>query len=60
MDNMGKKSGKGLQILLRLDDDPELAKKFRALQHYYGSKAGVEVLRNLINDKYRVIMKEKL
>jgi hypothetical protein len=58
---MGKKTGKKEQILLRLGDDPQLKKEFDVIRHDYGlqNANGIDVLRVLINQKYKEIMKKK-
>jgi hypothetical protein len=56
---MGKKTGKKTQILLRLDEEPELLRKFEAIKRQKGIHSNVDLVRMLINEKYEELKKDK-
>ena len=58
MNIMGKKTGKGTQILLKLDEDPELLHEFEAIKHNMHMRNNVEVVRRLIDDRYNELQKK--
>jgi len=59
MKGMGKKTGKKEQVLLRFDDDPIFKKKFVAIRRDTGIESNADVVRMLVNEKYKEIMRQK-
>jgi hypothetical protein len=56
---MGKKTGKGTQILIRLDKDPELLHEFKVIKRKMRASNNIEVVRRLIDEKYAQLEKER-
>jgi len=56
---MGKKTGKQTQVLLRLDEEPELQRKFEAVKRKQGIHSNVDLVRMLINEKYEEMKKDR-
>ena len=56
---MGKKTGKKTQILLKLDEDPELLQMFEQIKKEIKIHSNVDVVRTLIQEKHKQLQKEK-
>lgn len=56
---MGRKKGDKLQVLLHLEKEPELRKRFEAIKQEYGIKSNAELVRVLINSKYKELHPQK-
>ena len=56
---MGRKTGDRMQILIRLDKEPELWKQFEVIRQDSGIRSNIEIIRMLINDKYKEICRRK-
>jgi hypothetical protein len=56
---MGKKTGEKTQVLLRLNKEPELLRKFRAIQRTIGIEGNANLVRMLINQKYEELREER-
>lgn len=55
---MAKKTGKGTQILIKLDKDPRLLHEFEFLKDFMHTKNNVEVVRRLVDEKYEELQKK--
>lgn len=56
---MGRKTGDRMQILIRLDKEPELCKQFEVIRQDSGIRSNIEIIRMLINGKYKEICRRK-
>jgi len=49
---MAKKTGKGTQLLIRLEKDPRLLHEFEFLKNWMHTNNNIEVVRRLVDKKY--------